>query len=132
MTVFLWLSFSLPKIASEQHQGTLNVLEAEPTTKLAWSLQCVAIMRPAHPTIELLASPRNHNLIVGHTSPPGWKDHWVRNVPVVGPYLNLLYEIMYYTTSLEDVADFIAADLESGSQDWIGKKVGAKEKIRGA
>jgi hypothetical protein len=50
------------------------------------------------------------------------------NRPLVGAYLNLVMEVLEYTTDLEDVADFLAEDLESKSADWVGRKVGMKQR----
>lgn len=85
------------------------------------------MMRPAVSGIELLAEPRKHRLILKANEPPGWIDHWVRNVPLVGVYLNLLMAVPQYTTELEDVADFLAEDLKNKSAEWVGGKVGMKQ-----
>jgi len=37
---------------------------------------------------------------------------------------------MEYETTYEDVAEFLAGDLEWGGEEWVGKKVGMKEKER--
>lgn len=118
----------MPNITTVQHQGTLKALEAVPVSALRWSLLCVAMMRPASSTTERLDRPRNHQLLISASSPPAWEDHWVRNIPVIGLYLNLIIAISTYTTELEDVADFLAEDLESGSLEWVGAKVGMKQR----
>ena len=122
---------SLPRVASIQLHGIVSVLDATPLSDLRWSLLCVAIMKPVYPTIEPLAQPRTHGLLVKAGSPPGWEDHWVRDIPLVGPYLNLIVEISNYTTKLEDVADLVAEDLESDGPEWVGKRVGMKERRKG-
>ena len=121
---------SLPRPAWIQHQGTADVIEAIPLSSLSWSLICVAMMYPASPVVEIrpLNTPRAHKLLLAAGSPPGWEDHWVRNVPLVGVYMNLLISVASHTTELEDVADFVAEDLESGSDEWVGKRVGIKQK----
>lgn len=63
--------------------------------------------------------------------PPGWVDSWVKNIPFVGDYLNLLVVIPQYTTELEDVADFLSEDMENGNTEWVGRKVGMKQKEKG-
>lgn len=85
-------------------------------------------MRPASSTIEKLDTTRKHQLLISASAPPAWEDHWVRNIPVIGPYLNLIIAISTYTTELEDVADFLAEELESGSLEWVGTKVGMKQR----
>jgi hypothetical protein len=39
--------------------------------------------------------------------------------------------IPQYATELENVADFLAEDLESGSMEWVGRKVGMKQREKG-
>lgn len=95
---------------------------------LHWSLLCIAIMRPATLAIEPLATPRKHKLLVGAGTPPGWEDSWAKGMPLVGVYLNLVIGVARSTTELEDVADFMAEDLESGSGEWMGEKVGIRQR----
>jgi hypothetical protein len=113
---------------SRPHAATRDVVEAIPISNLRWSLVCVALMFPANPkqgTFELLDAPRHHNLILKATSPPGWENTWLTKIPVIGYYLNLWVVVLFsFSTIYEDVADMMAADLESGSKEWIGMKVG--------
>ena len=88
-------------------------------------------MKPGSPTIELLREPHSHSLLLKAGSPPAWDDHWVRKLPLLGVYLNLVIGVSNYTTQQEDVADMIAEDLECGDQEWLGKKVGMKHKRKG-
>ena len=122
----------MPHIATVQHQSTVRILEAVPVSDLRWSCLCVAMMKPALSEVEPLAAPRRDNLVLMADEPPGWVDSWIRNVPVVGDYLNLLLMIPQYTTELEDIADVLAADLESRSEEWVGRKVGMKQRKKGA
>ena len=85
-------------------------------------------MIPASPRIELLESPRTHNLTLAGGIPPEWKDSWVRHVPLVGEFFNLLMAVPAYTTDLEDVANLLAKDLETKGSPWEGIKVGMKRK----
>lgn len=78
--------------------------------------------------IEPFDAPRTHSLLLKADMPPAWKDHWMKNVPLVGVYLNLIIGLAGYTTELEDVADFLAEDLEMGRVEWVGKKVGMRQK----
>jgi hypothetical protein len=115
-----------------QHQATRDVVEAIPLSELRWSLLAIAMMDPSDPkqgVFELLDNTKPHDLLVKATSPPGWEKTWLENVPVIGPYLNVLYIcFVIYRTKYEHVADFLAGDLDSGSDDWVGKKVGVKQK----
>jgi hypothetical protein len=119
----------MPKFTSSQHHGTLAVLEAIPLLQLRWSLLCVAMMKPASSTIAPLAAPRAHQLIAKAETVAGWEDYWVKKLPGVGSWANLMLHVVHgYTTLLEDVADFLAEDLESESQQWVGNKVGIKQR----
>jgi hypothetical protein len=122
---------SLPHIATVQHQSTVRILEAIPVSELRWACLFVAMMTPALSGIEPLPAPWRHSLVLRADEPPRWKDSWIRNVPLVGDYLNLLLVVPQYTTELEDVADFLAEDLESKSVEWVGRKVGMKQKEKG-
>lgn len=95
-------------------------------------------MRPAIPAIPIsvLPSTRPHKLLIGANSPPGWTDTWVRSIPVIGLYINQVLQIPNHTTELEDVADFLADDLqvnpfgEGEGQHWSGKRVGIKARAK--
>lgn len=51
------------------------------------------------------------------------------SLPFIGVYLNLWVVIFgQFGTKYEDVADFFAEDLENGSQEWVGLRVGMKDK----
>jgi hypothetical protein len=122
---------SMPRIIVEQHEATRDVVEAIPLSELRWSLLAIGMMDPSNPkqgVFELLDEPYHHELLVKATSPPGWEKTWLGSVPLTGPYLNWLYVgLVIYRTKYEDVADFLAEDLESGSEEWVGKKVGVKQ-----
>lgn len=47
---------------------------------------------------------------------------------MVGEGLNLYYGLFKHATYYDDVADFMAEDLESGRNDFVGKKVGIKHR----
>ena len=53
------------------------------------------------------------------------------SIPLIGPYLDVWFNaIVTYATRYEAVADFLAEDLERGSEEWVRMKVGLKEKSR--
>jgi hypothetical protein len=128
-----WVA-SAPGPAFAQHDGTREVVEAVPISDFRWSLICVAMMRGSNPkqgVFELLESPRPHSLLLQAGSPPAWQDSWAASIPWVGLYINWwLVALGQYTTRYEDVADLLAADLASGNQEWIGARVGMKEKAK--
>lgn len=97
---------------------------------LAWSLFCASNMVPKHPTPQFLPTTdaSGNNLVVNADHPPALAETYL-SVPLIGGYLNLLTQATDYYTTLEDCVDFMAADLEKGLESqWIGKRVGAKEK----
>lgn len=120
----------MPKLGHAQHDATRAVIEAIPTAKLRWSLIAVSWMVPANPkqgAFQPLEAPRQHNLLVGATNPPGWKDTWIGRIPIIGPYINWFYMLtVEYKAEYESVADFLAEDLENGNDEWIGKRVAVK------
>jgi hypothetical protein len=121
----------MPHATIAQHQGTVAVMTTVPLSKVEWSVLCVSIMTPISLKIEVLAAPRNHELILKAAEPPGWRDSWVKSLPVVGNFLNIAVALPGYTTRLEAVADFLAEDLEKGSGEWVGKLVGMKQREKG-
>lgn len=69
-----------------------------------------------------------HGLLVAAGSPPGWKDHWLGRVWWIGPYLNVWRAALCdYNTHYENVAEFLAEDVERGGDTWVGKKVALME-----
>lgn len=63
-------------------------------------------------------------------SPPLWSRNYV-NIPLIGGYLNIMLQAQDYFATLENIVDVIAADLEKGlDSEYVGKRVGAKEKSK--
>lgn len=122
------------KLAKEQHDGVRAVVEPIPLAELRWSLICVATMQPSNPNqglFGIIDTPKPHNLLLKATSPPAWQSSWLSKVPFVGSFLILLLaSLSVYVTKYEDVADFLAEDLEKGGDEWVGKKVGMKDKAK--
>jgi len=118
--------------AFAQHDATRKVIEPISLEDLRWSLFCVAMMYPLDPkqtVLELLEAPRPHNLLLGKTFQPGWVDTWWSNIPFIGNLINMMVvALTQYNTTLEAAADFLAEDLEKDSGEFIGSRVGMKEK----
>ncbi|KAF8862876.1 hypothetical protein BDZ45DRAFT_798782 [Acephala macrosclerotiorum] len=121
----------MPKFAGNQHDATRGVVETIPTTDLRWSLLAIAMMYPIDPKQGLfkpIDKVKSHGLLVSAGSPPGWKDHWLGRLWWIGPYLNVWRAVFAdYSTHYENVADFLAEDMERGGDEWIGKRVALKE-----
>jgi hypothetical protein len=76
---------------------------------------------PTIPTPELEVQ-----LLAKAGEPPAWRNSWFSHVPLIGKAVVCAINAPRYATTLEQNADFIAADLEIGidGSEWIGKAVG--------
>lgn len=118
-----------PNWAGEHHRGTARAMKKVSTADLEWSLLCVGWMQPVSQVIDVLDDgPRHHKLVTGTGEMLHWRGSWLGNVPVIGRTLDLLWCFSDFTTKLEDVADLIAEDMESGDLKFMGCFVGMKEK----
>lgn len=118
----------MPAWTSAHHLGTEKVMLSIDRKDLELSLLCVAFMKPKSDRIDLLSEPQHHPLAVGVGKPPAWQDSWIRWLPFIGVYLNIVPAVMSYTTMLEDVADLLAEDFDKGSSsEYIGRLVGMKD-----
>ena len=115
----------MPGFMTAHHRQTEAVLRQIKVEDLAWTLLCVAFMTPRRATIEALAGLEEHGLVVAIGKPPAWQDSWVRGLPTVGLYLNVVPAVRNYTTTLESVSGLIAERLES--EEFVGKLVGFKD-----
>ena len=90
------------------------------------------MMNPANHNqgrFELLDIPSRHNLLLKANSPPAWEDTWLKWIPFIGMFLNFLVVVLWqYNTKYEDVADFLARDLVTESGEWVGMRVGMKDR----
>lgn len=78
---------------------------------------------------DLLEAPNTHNLLTQAGSPPSWHDTWWKKIPIFGRIINIgVVTLSNYWATYESVADLLAEDLEKQSDEWIGKKVGYKQK----
>jgi hypothetical protein len=121
---------SLPLFPS--HRQNYTLVKSHSPNMLAWSLFCASEMTPKYDTPQFppSADTSASNLVAKADTPPAWTEKY-RRVPLIGNYLNVIAQGQDYFCILENCADFIAADLEKGLQsEWIGKRVGAKEKSK--
>lgn len=125
-----------PKLTMAQHDATRAVVQDIPTTELRWSVLAISAMRPANAKqglFEPLDAPRGHKLLARAGKLPDWHESWIAWIPVVGWYFDMIFAAYgRYMTVYEDVADFLAGDLESGGDGgegsaFVGKKVALKE-----
>lgn len=86
--------------------------------------------KTAEPQFPPPAETSSSNLVAKADSPPAWLGKY-RSIPLIGFYLNIMAQAQSYFAVLEDCVDFIATDLEKGLEsEWIGKRVGVKEKSK--
>ena len=107
------------------HRVIERIVKAIDVEDLEWTLLCVPGMRPKSADIGVPDGPRKHGLVTAVGRPPAWEASWVRSVPLVGVYLNLVPVIMGYMAQLEDVAELIAEHLDR--EEFVGKLVGFKK-----
>lgn len=70
------------------------------------------------------------NLVAKADAPPAWVEPH-RTAPLIGDFLDTMAQAQSYYAILENCVDFIAVDLEKGlKSEWIGKRVGIKEKSK--
>ena len=110
-----------------EHRENYRVLAALPPKVIDWSMYCPNTMVPesSSPT-----TTTQTKLIASGDMPPLWHDFWVRYIPLVGKTLVCMMNAMRYQTTLEQSAEFIAADLEMYESPWIGKRVGTIDESR--
>ncbi len=81
-------------------------------------------MLPASKTIEPLDSPQGNSLIAAKDEPAAFRSFYISWIPFLGPLITTVGNAGRYNTTLEDCADFIAADLKSGENTFVGHRVG--------
>jgi hypothetical protein len=121
---------SIPLFPS--HKKNYLVIKSLPADVVAWSLFCASDMTPKYDTPQFPppADASATNLVAKADAPPAWVEKY-RSVPLIGNYLNIMTQMQSYFAVLEHCVDFMAADLEKGLEsEWIGKRVGVKEKSK--
>jgi len=124
----------MPSLGVVQHSLTRDVVQAVPLSELTWSLLAIGGMYPSNRKqglFEPIVSRKSHDLLVKAGSPPAWETTWLECLPFIGHFLNFFYIfITRFQTKYEDVAEFLAEDLKTGSGEWVGKTVGVKQKSK--
>jgi len=121
---------SIPLFPS--HRRNYQLIKSHPADALAWSLFCATDISPKYdaPRFPPSADSSASNLVAKADAPPAWVEKY-RRVPLIGNYLNIMAQAQSYYAVLENCVDFMAADLEKGlKSEWIGKRVGVKEKSK--
>lgn len=81
-------------------------------------------MTPESSEISVPTKTSPGRLIANGTTPPLWKDSWMKYIPLIGKTILCGMNAGRYETTLEQSADFIASDLESYESRWSGMTVG--------
>ncbi|KAL8841913.1 MAG: hypothetical protein Q9170_000693 [Blastenia crenularia] len=113
---------SLP--AYPEHALTYECLSQQPAGNLEWSLLAPSAMTPANKEIRLLEAPRGNPLVARNHTMPDWTRTFLSAVPYLGMAADIMVNMMRYNTTLEDCADFMAADLAKGAREHVGHRVG--------
>lgn len=85
---------------------------------------CPSQMVPASKTINVLDVPRGNSLIASADVPTGFQNSYLHKIPYLGPFVSVLSNFSRYGTTLEDCADFIAADVAKKDMRFVGHRVG--------
>ena len=80
-------------------------------------------MVPENKTINLLDAPHGNQLVASADMPTGFQKSYLHGIPYLGPFISLLGNFLKYTTTLEDCADWIAADVEKKDTKFVGHRV---------
>ena len=80
-------------------------------------------MVPASKTISLLDAPRGNPLKASVDVPADFQTSYLHSIPYLGPLLGILANFSRYGTTLEDCADFIAADVAKKETTFVGHRV---------
>lgn len=107
-----------------EHRQNIKVLEALPPNSVEWSLLCPSAMAPENTQVSVPAKSARDKLVANATSPPLWKDSWLKHIPFIGGLILAGMNASRYNTTLEQNADFIASDLRDRESRWIGAPVG--------
>ena len=107
-----------------EHRQNLALLRSLPANSLDWSMLCPADMTAESTEFGLPAASSKGRLIANAGSPPNWHDSWMRHIPLLGKPIVAGMNATRYATTLEQAADFIASDVESGESQYFGATVG--------
>ncbi|KAL8682999.1 MAG: hypothetical protein Q9186_000994 [Xanthomendoza sp. 1 TL-2023] len=111
---------------TKEHGLTFDCLSSK-SQHLQWSLLAPSAMKPASKEITLLDTPRGNPLAAQNDTMAEFSPSFMTKMPYVGPYADIAKSMTRYNTSLEDCADFMAADLAKGDSEHVGHRVGIIE-----
>ena len=85
---------------------------------------CPSNMTAESSEFDAPATTSSKKLTASATTPPLWRDSWIKHLPLVGKLLVIAINLGRYGTTLEQNAEFIANDLETYESRWSGLTVG--------
>ncbi|KAI4199758.1 MAG: hypothetical protein LQ350_004385 [Teloschistes chrysophthalmus] len=108
-----------------EHGLTYSLLLSQPSQHLQWSLLAPSQMVPASKEITLLSAPRGHGLVSANDTMPNYMTTFLSGLPFgIGIASDMVVNALRYNTTLEDCADYMAADLAKGQSEHVGHRVG--------
>ena len=109
------------------HTENHALLESIPKNELAWSMLCANQMGPSKEADATAEAKANSRKVVATADvPPDWTGtfSWV---PILGRYMNVLSNAGRYMTTLEQAAEVVSRDLDSGLEsEFVNRRVGFK------
>ncbi|KAG8628028.1 hypothetical protein KVT40_003901 [Elsinoe batatas] len=107
-----------------EHRQNYRLLKSLPPNAVDWSMLCPMTMVPESSDLSVPTKTAQGRLITATNSPPAWNQSWLRHIPLIGKTLTIMMNASRYTTTLEQNAELIAADLESRESRWSCATVG--------
>lgn len=107
-----------------EHRENIKLLRALPPHSVDWSLLCPSTMTAEKSEVSVPAKSSQGRLTAEASSPPLWKDSWLKHIPFLGKVVLAAMNAPRYETTLEQNAEFIANDLKDRESRWIGVPVG--------
>jgi len=107
-----------------EHRQNLSLLKSLPPNTVDWSLLCPALLTPESSDLSVPTKASQGALIANAATPPSWQHSWIKFIPFIGRAIEIAMNASRYETTLEQIAEFIASDLESFDSRWIGTTVG--------
>ena len=109
------------------HKENYALIKSISENELAWSMLCANAMSPSKEADATAAAKANSSKIVATADvPPEWSGifSWV---PLLGTYLNVYANMGRYMTTLEQAAEVIVRDLDTGLEsEFVNRRVGFK------
>ncbi|KAL8779150.1 MAG: hypothetical protein Q9213_007076 [Squamulea squamosa] len=122
--IFPWQAPKMQGIIQAVATAAVEASKNKPKENLQWSMLAPSAMLPARKEITLLETPRGNPLVAQNDTVPEFSPSFLTSVPYIGVYADIIKNMMRYNTTLEDCANFLAADLTKGESEHVGHKVG--------